>query len=311
MSRQSCRLSAVNTMGETLRAASQWATSPKMSKREGEDLQVGTPREVWSFSKSQTSENRDHGQVPLREIIAKRTTVRVLIADDHSIVRHGVTAWLHTHIGFDIVGQAESAKEALAQAILLKPDIVLMDVGLPEEGGVCATSQTVRTCLETKVVAFSASADPVHVRGMLAAGAMGYVLKASTPSTVLSAIRAVLSNSRFLDPGLSDSVIEELYIFPEVSRRTRDVLTLRETQVLERIVWGRTNTEIAFELDIKSTSVNTYRHRFCEKLGLKTRAEIVRYGIAVGLMKAHPPDRRFPGFVDLAFPAGNRIKFRQ
>jgi DNA-binding NarL/FixJ family response regulator len=205
--------------------------------------------------------------------------------------------WLNTQAGFEVVGQAETAQEAIAQAILLKPEVVLMDVGLTGEGGLCATSQTVRMCPGTKVVAFSASADLVHVRGMLAAGAMGYVLKTSELSIVLSAIRAVLSGSRFLDPGLSDAMIEELEIFPEVSRRSRDVLTPRETQVLECIVWGYTSTEIAAQLGIKTTSVNTYRHRFCEKLTLRNRAEIVCYGIAVGLMKTFPQAKRPSGSI--------------
>jgi DNA-binding NarL/FixJ family response regulator len=183
-----------------------------------------------------------------------------------------------------------------------------MDVSLPGEGGLWATSQTVRTCPGTKVVAFTASADPVHVRGMLAAGATGYVLKTSDLSTLLSAILAVLSGSRFLDPGLSDIVIEELDIFPEVSRRSRDVLTPRETQVLEFIVWGHTNTEIATEMGIKSTSVNTYRHRLCDKLALKNRAEIVRYGVAAGLMKTCPPASRRPGSIfELKFPVTGEI----
>lgn len=290
-------------------AASTRSTSPEASRWRGSDVQLGRPPEDVLISEMGNSGNRLDRQVQPIEITTQSTTVRVLIADDHSVVRRGIAAWLYNHPGFDVVEQADSAKQAVAQTILLRPDIVLMDVCLPVEGGVCATSQTVRTSPGTKVVAFSASGDPVHVRGMLAAGARGYVLKTSEPSTVLSAIRAVLSNSRFLDPGLSDSVIEELEIFPEVSSRTRDVLTGRETQVLERVVWGCTNREIAFELNIKATSVNTYRHRFCDKLGLRTRAEIVRYGIAVGLMKGHPPTRRPPGSVEPEFPLAGGIAF--
>jgi DNA-binding NarL/FixJ family response regulator len=219
--------------------------------------------------------------------------VRLLVVDDHSLVRLGVAGWLHMRAGFDVVGQAQNVEEAVAQAILLTPEVVLLDVIMPGGGGLCAACAIVRTCPGTKVVAFSASDDPVHVRGMLAAGASAYVLKTSEPCTLLSAIRAVLSGSRFLDAGLSDALIEELGIFPEVSHRSRNVLTPRETQVLECIVWGFTNTEIAFELCIKTASVNTYRIRLSEKLGLKNRAEIVRYGVAVGLMKTHLPPHAF------------------
>lgn len=218
-------------------------------------------------------------------------TVRVVVVDDHSVVRHGVISWLRVQAGYEVVAEAETAKIAIAQAILHKPDIVLLDVGLPEEGGLCAAHKIVRTCSQTKVVAFSASADPVHVRGMLAAGAKGYVLKASEPSIILSAIRAVTDGSRFLDPGLSDAVIEELDLFPNNSR-SRQVLTPRETQVLECIVWGYTNREMAAELGVNVASVNSFRIRLCEKLNLTSRNEIVRYGVAIGLVNMTKPAKR-------------------
>ena len=298
-------------MISTLVAASIRSTSPEASRCQGNDIQLGRPQEDPLLSKTRNSGDRPDREVQPIEVPTQPTTVRVLIADDHSVVRRGLAAWLDNQSGFEIVEQVDSAKEAVAKTILLRPDIVLMDVCLPVEGGVCATSQTVRASPGTKVLAFSASGDPVHVRGMLAAGARGYVLKTSEPSTILSAIRAALSDSRFLDPGLSDSMIEELDIFPAVSNRARDVLTGRETQVLQHIVWGCTNREIAFELNIKATSVNTYRHRFCDKLGLRSRAEIVRYGIAVGLIKGHPPTRRPPRSVEPEFPLASGIGFRK
>jgi DNA-binding NarL/FixJ family response regulator len=223
--------------------------------------------------------------------------VRLLVVDDHSVVRHGATSWLRAQIGFVVAGEAATSREAVAQAVLLKPDIVLLDVNLGDEGGLCAAHTIVRTCPETRVVAFSASSDLVHVRGMLAAGAAAYVLKTSDPPVVLSAIQAVIAGSRFLDPALSDQVIEELDLLPSVNRRSRSVLTPREAQILECIVWGYTNRETAAELQIKTTSVNTYRIRLCEKLGLTRRAEIVRYGMAIGLMATRPPSKHPPGSV--------------
>jgi len=256
-------------------------------------LQAETPKQESTNSEVQSLPNS------IREVQDPRTSnsirnTRLLIVDDHAVVRRGVTGWLNELSGFEVVGEAETAQEGVTKAVYLEPDVVLMDVGFPGEGGSRATSQIVRACSVTKVVAFTASGDPVDVRGMLAAGAMAYVLKRSEPSTVLSAIRAVCSGSRFLDPGLSNALIEELNLFPGVSRRSRDVLTLRESQVLEFIVWGYTSAEIATVLSIKTTTVNTYRIRLCEKLGLRNRAEIVRYGISVGLVNAGFVNKRPP-----------------
>jgi DNA-binding NarL/FixJ family response regulator len=142
-------------------------------------------------------------------------TVRLLVVDDHSVVRHGATSWLQAQPGFEVVGEAGTAAEAIALAIFLKPDVVVLDVGLRDEGGLSAAYKIVRTCKATKVVAFSASSDTAHLKGMIAAGASAYVLKTSEPPTLLSAIRSVLVGSRFLDPALSDAVIEELDTFPE------------------------------------------------------------------------------------------------
>jgi two-component system, NarL family, response regulator NreC len=210
--------------------------------------------------------------------------IRLLVVDDHIMLRRGLVVFLRAQTGFEIVAEADSAQGAIDGAILFNPDIVLLDVGLRGGDGLCAASKIVRTCLATKVVVFSASVDPVHVRGMLAAGAFAYVLKTSDCTLVLAAIRAALSGSRFLDPDLSGILIEELSTFPAVDRRSRDVLTPRETEVLKRTTWGHTNKEIAAELGISINTVNTYRIRLSEKLGLTGRAELVRYGVAVGLM---------------------------
>lgn len=211
-------------------------------------------------------------------------SVRVLVVDDHAVLRHGVIASLRSQTGYEIVGEGETAKEAVDQAMRFNPDIVLLDVILREDYGLCAASKIVRSCAGTKVVVFSASADPIHVRGMLAAGAAAYVLKTSDFTVVLLAIKASLSGSKFLDPALSGTLIEELNTFSPVGHKSRDILTPREAEVLNRTTCGYTNREISGELGITISSVNTYRIRVCEKLGLTSRAEMVRYGIAVGIM---------------------------
>lgn len=210
-------------------------------------------------------------------------TVRLLVVDDHAVVRRGAISWLQTQAGYEVVGEAETPTEALAITMQERPHVVLLDVLLGQQGAVAAAHEIVRDCPQSTVVAFSASSDPVHVKSMLAAGALAYVLKTSDPETLLRAIRAVIRGVRFLDPGLSEMVVDELDLFPPVSRRCKQVLTPRETQVLHSIMIGYTPRQIADQLRIKTTSVNTHRARMCAKLGLRGRAELVRYGLASGL----------------------------
>ena len=250
------------------------ARTPRLSGSQDDDSDP--PDGVLEEVMTRSSSNRGQEQA----------VVRFVVADDHAVVRRGAISWLHAQPGYKVVGEAETAKEALAQAILHMPHVVLLDVNLHGESGLCAAGKIVRNCPRTEVVAFSASADPVHVRGMFAAGAKAYVLKTSESSAILGAIRAVLAGSRFLDPGLSDTLVEELALFHQGSHRVRDVLTAREAQVLQYIVWGYTSRDIATALSIKPTTANTYRYRLSEKLGLCDRAEIVRYGCAMGLMTA-------------------------
>lgn len=238
-------------------------------------------------------------------------SVRLLIVDDHSVVRRGAITWLNAQPGFVVVGEAETAEGAIAQAQSLQPDLVILDVGLGGEGGLSAAAKIVRSCRRTKVVAFSASADRVHVCGMLAAGATAYVLKTSEPSTLLSAIRTALSGSRFLDPGLSETLVEELGIFPQVSRRAAAVLSRRQTEVMQCIVSGYTNSETATELGIDVTSVNSHRVRICNKLGLENRAEIVRYGMAAGLMQARSLMKRPPTASAFGLSTPRQLKIRE
>lgn len=225
--------------------------------------------------------------------------VRILVVDDHAVVRHGTASWIAGRSQLRLVGEAGTATEAITQTLATKPDIVLLDIGLGGEGGLFAAQEIVRLHPASRIIAFSGSTDPVDMRGVLVAGARGYVLKSSEFSTILSAINAVLAGGRFLDPGLSDLVLAELELLPEVSRRARHVLTNRETQVLSLLASGHTYREIAQMLLIKTTSVNAHRKRIYDKLGLTSRAEAVRYAIASGLNGA--PNKRLP----MSAPYGN------
>lgn len=274
-------------MNRTVEAAFR-STQPSLHRKTRGDQSAVAPGEANQIGVEYGSyrlELRSAGRV-------EHESVRLLVVDDHSVVRHGAATLLRQQPGYEVVGEAKTAKEAIAQAILLQPDVVLMDIGLGDEGGLYAADKIGRACLNTSVVAFSASADPVHVKGMFAAGAKAYVLKTSEATVMLAAIRTALSGSHFLDPALSDALIEELQFFPKASRRPRAVLTPQQNRVLERIVWGYTNREIAAQLLVKRTTVNCYRLRICDKLGLKSKAELVRYGIAAGLLATREAAKR-------------------
>jgi two-component system response regulator NreC len=212
--------------------------------------------------------------------------VRILIVDDHAVVRRGTAVWLASRPELRVVAEAESATEAIAKTIATKPDIVLLDIGLGDEGGLFAAQEITRVCPTARVIAFTGSKDPIHVRGIIVAGARGYVLKTSEPSTIFAAIAVVLTGHRFFDPDLSDLLVSELELFPAVSRRSRRVLAPRETQVLALIASGYTYREIGEMLGIRVCSVNAHRKRIYVKLGFTSKAEAVRYAAAIGLTGA-------------------------
>ncbi|HVN20771.1 MAG TPA: response regulator transcription factor [Dongiaceae bacterium] len=218
------------------------------------------------------------------------------MVDDHAVVRHGTTAWLASRPELRVVAEAESATEAIKKTLAVLPDVVLLDIDLGEEaGGLFAAQEITRACPTARIIAFTASKDPVHVRAVIAAGAKGYVLKTSDASMIFSAIQGVLTGRRFLDPGLSDVVVTEMELFPEVGRRSRRVLAPRETEVLTMLASGYTYREMAETMGIQVSSVNAHRKRIYDKLGLSSRAEAVRYAIAIGLKDA--PHKRRPSSI--------------
>ncbi len=238
-----------------------------------------------------------------QESSATHHKVRLVIVDDHSVVRRGAVSWLSSQHCFQVVGEAAKARDALALAINKKPDVVLLDVLLEDECGLTVAQKIFRACPTTQIIAFSASADSIHVRGMIAAGAKAYVLKTSDLSVLLTAINKVCRGERFLDPGLSNLIVEELGLFPTRHHRSRDVLTARQREVLECMVWGYSNKEIAAELKIRTTTVNTHRVRICERLGLSGRGELVRYAIAAGLTTSRTGIKKPPNAARTAPPA--------
>lgn len=207
----------------------------------------------------------------------RKPKTRIVIADDHAVVRTGLRLLIETQIDMEVVGEAEDATEALAQVRTLKPDIVLLDITMGGGGGLKAQEQIAKTVPETKVLMLSMHSDPAFVRTAMSAGAAGYVSKKTAHTELLKALRTIRAGKRYVDSAVSDGLL------PAVTRKG-PVLSQREEQVLLMIALGHSYQEIADRIFVSVKTVETYRARIMEKLELKSRAELVQYAINSGLL---------------------------
>lgn len=207
----------------------------------------------------------------------------VLLADDHPIVREGLKVLINSQEDMQVVGEASDGRTAVETAQQLAPDIVVMDITMPQLNGVHATEEVKRTCPDTKVLALTVHEDRSYLRQLLEAGALGFVLKRSASEELIRAIRAIAQGKRYIDPVLAEKVLGKLIqnqSMEKVLKRTN--LSDREEDVLKLIAQGFSNKEIASRLSISVKTVETYKTRSLEKLGLRSRADIVRYSISQG-----------------------------
>jgi DNA-binding NarL/FixJ family response regulator len=208
-------------------------------------------------------------------------TIRVLIADDHAIIREGLTLLLNSQPDLQVVGEAENGIETFRLSEDLHPDVVVMDVSMPGLGGAQTTRRLKEMQPDVRVLALSAHEDEVYVRQLLTVGAAGYVLKRTAADELVKAIRAVANGGTYLDPFVAGKVMSG-YINRDSAEKDSSKLSRRETDVLQMMAHGHTNKEIAEQLCVSVKTVETYKSRFCEKLQLKSRADIVRYAISQG-----------------------------
>lgn len=207
--------------------------------------------------------------------------VRLFLVDDHAIVRAGVRALLQSHGQFEVVGEAESGEEALTKAPATRPDVVLLDLSLPGMNGI-ATARALRERLPgLRMVALSMHEDPEYVQGFLEAGGSGYVPKSSLEAQLVDAILAVSRGEYYAPARLLAELAREM-AHPDPFKHVK--LTPRETEVVRRIAEGGTYREIAEGLGISEKTVATYRERASEKLGVRSRAELVRWALENGLL---------------------------
>ena len=211
--------------------------------------------------------------------------VRVLIADDHTILREGLRALLAPCDDIEVVGEAADGREAIAQVARLRPDVVLMDIAMPGLGGLEATLEIRRQWPSTKVLVLTQYDNRQYVLSILKAGAAGYVVKGAAASELVTAIRAVHRGEAFLSPTAAQAVLERYLGGEEGVVEGYDHLSDREKQVLKLAAEGKTNKEIAALLCLSVKTVMGHRASLMEKLDLHNRTELVRYAIAHGLIE--------------------------
>src|SRR3954451_6237664 len=212
--------------------------------------------------------------------------LKILLADDHAIVRQGVKALIGTQPDMEVIGEAEDGATALQKATELKPDVVVIDLSMPGLNGAQATEQIRRACPNIKVLALTVHEDRGYFRRLLEAGASGYALKQAPADQLYNAIRIVASGAVYLDPGLAGKVVGTLVREESIRKALQvDNLSERETEVVRLIAKGYSNKEIAARLAINAKTVETYKTRSLEKLGLRSRADLVRYALQRGWLK--------------------------
>lgn len=191
--------------------------------------------------------------------------IRILLADDHPVVRQGFRLILTAQPDMEIVGEAGNGRQAVELAQGLLPDVVVMDVAMPELNGIEATRRLARVAPRTRVLALSMHKDSVYVREILRAGARGYLLKDSVDRDLLAAVRAVAGGEGYLSPGVADAVLSD---YRRHVTDPLDLLSSREREVLQMIAEGKTNKEIAAALNLSVYTVDAHRGRIMEKLNL-------------------------------------------
>jgi two-component system response regulator NreC len=210
--------------------------------------------------------------------------VRVLIVDDHAVVRSGIRLLLDQEADIEAVGEAGSGREAIFESRSLEPDVILMDVVMPDGSGLEVIPALLRERPETKVLVLSMQDDPRYVREAFEAGAQGYVLKEAADVEVVAAVREVARGGRYVHPELGARLIAA--DAAAARKAETDPLSAREREVLRLLALGHTNQEIAQQLYISVRTAETHRSHIMQKLRLSSRAELVRYAIAQGLLEA-------------------------
>ena len=209
-------------------------------------------------------------------------TIQILIADDHQIVRQGLRTLLEREPDMEVVAEAEDGRRTVLLAREFIPQVIVMDVEMPDLNGIEATMQILTEFPQIKVIALSMYSDRRFVTNMLKAGASGYLLKDCAFEELSQAIRLAMANRIYLSPGVADVVVKD-YVSPAPSQSVFSLLTTREREVLQLLSEGKRTSQIAELLHISIKTVETHRQQIMHKLGMRSVAELTKYAIREGL----------------------------
>jgi len=211
-------------------------------------------------------------------------SIRILLADDHKILRDGLRALLEKQSGMEVIAEAGDGRATVQLVRELLPNVVIMDIAMPDLNGIEATRQITALAPNVKIVALSMHSDKRFVAEMLKAGASGYLLKDCAFEELDNAIRAVIANRTYLSPKIADIIIKDYTrLFPKTEFSVFSILTLREREVLQLLAEGKTTKEISSSLNISAKTVETYRKQIMDKLDIHSIAELTKYAVREGL----------------------------
>lgn len=221
-----------------------------------------------------------------RGVKQSQAKLRILIVDDHQVVRDGLKLLINRQPDMEVADEAADGRSAATKAKELQPDIAIMDVSMPGMNGLDATKHLKKICPNVRIITLTRHAETGYLQQLLSAGASGYVLKQSSSSELIRAVRAVASGDSYIDPAITDKLIGS-YLNRQTSEGSKSsgVLSEREEEVLRLIAWGYSNKEIAAKLQISVKTVEAHKANASRKLGLTSRIGIVRYALLRGWLK--------------------------
>ena len=214
---------------------------------------------------------------------------RIILADDHAIVRHGLIRLLEQETDIEVVAETEDGHSTVERARELTPDIIIMDIGMPNLNGIDATRQILRESSRTRILALSMHSSKNFVIEMLKAGASGYLLKECAPEELMTAIKVIMTGKTYLSPSITDVVVENYVRYSSKGESTAfSVLSQREREVLQLLAEGKTTKQVAKRLHISPKTVEGHRLRIMDKLNIDNIAQLTKYAIQEGLTSLEP-----------------------
>lgn len=212
--------------------------------------------------------------------------IRILLAEDHKTVREGIKLLVNAQPDMEVVGEADNGLAVMGLCGELKPNLVLMDISMPELNGLKATKKLKDICQEVKILALTRHTDDGYIQQMIKAGASGYVLKQSAPSELINAIRVVASGKSYLDPTVTQNVVNSFAgTAPALRGVGTNILSDREVEILRLIAWGYSNKEIAARIDLSVKTVEAHKANAMKKLNMSSRIDIVKFALLQGWLQ--------------------------